>query len=588
MRRHPTIREPRRGLARALAGLVIALAVTALGATPAAAHAVMTSSTPGEGERLPTAPPSVTFTFNEDVDVGLGGVAVFDREGDRVDRGATEQPAPNRAQAALDPDLDEGTYLATYRVLSPDGHVVSDALVFAVGDELDEAAVAGLGDQTDPAADALGIASRALLYGGTLLALGLAFFARVLHDGASDARRYVPIVRIAGLVAVLGAVGKIVALAADATGRGLGAIADDGILGQVLRQGGVGWWLVGLLIGLAAIHVGIGLANRTAAQSVVFYGGLVAAGSFALTGHVTDADPRVAVGVADAVHVAVASVWFGGVVGLVLLLRWRAAASVSGVVDTAGVVIRFSNVAAVTVVLLWVSGAVQAWWTVGDLGALADTDYGRTLLIKLWLVVVALAAAGWNRWRLVPELLDAQDAVDATDTSDLPAEEEGEEAGDAGGEPPAPPRWGRLLRTVRIEAVALALAVVVTAGLVDTPPARIADAAAQPFNETLPVAEDLQVNLSVLPGSVGENELHVTYLDDTGMLTDRVEGLTANLSVPAVDIGPIEEEGDLIGDGHFIISTDSLAVAGTWEIELAVRLDGFDQEQTTFQVPIAG
>lgn len=560
------------GVRLLLTAAAAVLAVLGLSAGPASAHAVMTSSTPGEGERLPTAPEAVTFSFNEEIEVGLGGVSVLDRDGERVDSGTTDQPAPNRASAQIEGDLEDGTYLASYRVVSADGHVISDAIVFAVGDDLDEASVADVGDQADTVSEAVGLIGRALLYGGTLLAIGLAFFARVLHDGASDARRFVPVVRIAVVVAALGALGKVASLAADATGRDVGVVTESGVLSEVLRQGGVGWWLVGLLLGLALVHVGVGLRGRTAAQSLVFYGGLIAAGSFALTGHATDADPRVAIGVADAVHVAVASIWFGGVTGLVLLLRWRSG-NTNAAIDTAGVVIRFSNVAAVAIVVLWVTGLIQAWWTVGDLDGLGGTDYGRVLLVKLGLVAVTLGVAAWNRWRLVPELLDAEDMVESRS-------EEGETA--------APVRWHRLSRTAGVEAVVIALAVLATAVLVDTPPARTADAAAQPFSETLPVGEDLQVNLGVIPGTVGENEFHVVYLDDAGMATDRPEALTVELSLPDLDVGPIEEDGNLVGDGHFIVSTDSMAVAGTWHVDLTVRTDGFDQYETSFQVPIGG
>ena len=62
--------------------------------------------------------------------------------------------------------------------------------------------------------------------------------------------------------------------------------------------------------------------------------------------------------------------------------------------------------AIVTVTALVVAGGVLAWVEVGSLGALVSTAYGRLLLTKLALVGAVLAAAAYNRTRLVPALLD--------------------------------------------------------------------------------------------------------------------------------------------------------------------------------------
>lgn len=542
-------------MVRAMAVIALVAAVLAGTATPASSHAVMVSSTPADGEQLPSAPATVTFTFNEPVTTGLGGITVLNRDAGRMDLGATRQPSPNTVQVQLVTDMASGTYLASYRVVSGDGHVITGASVFAVGEAVDAASVADLSPESDPVVRAATTATNLLLYAGALLAIGLALFSLLVHDGGRDRSRLVPWIQGSAVVGALGAVGLVVTRAAEGTGGGLGAVAESGVLAEVLRQGGTGWWLVGLLMGLAVLVAAAGMAAGPVRQVLVTYGALVAAGSFALTGHTTQADPAVVAGLADAIHMLVAAIWLGGLVGVALVMRWRA-----DPVSTGALVARFSTVAAVSVVVLWVTGVTQAWFTVGSLGALTSSNYGAILVVKLVVVVVTMAMAAWNRWKLLPSLNNPGDTTETATT--------------------------RVRRTVRLEVIALIAVVLITSVLVETPPAATAVAEAQPFNQTLPLAEGVEMNLLVTPGAVGLNELHITYIDDQGLIDDSVESVVVEMNLPAEGIGPIPANGATLGPGHYVVTTENLAVAGVWRIEVVSRVGLFDQLRTTFEVPI--
>jgi copper transport protein len=614
---HPADLQPsrdHRGGATSRSCLAAVVAVAALlgvvvGWAPAAgAHAVLSTSTPAEGERLPTGPSSVTLSFTEPVSLGLGGVSVLDRTGARMDRGATEQPAPNRIRAELQPDLADGTYLISYRVTSADGHVVSGGVMFAVGDVLDAAAVAGLSAATDPATTWAGLLGRLALFGGVLVAVGLSLFLRFSHDGEPDGDRLAHGVRLAAAVGALGALAHVATRAAEATGRGLGVATDTDVISQVLRQGGLGWWLVGVLGGLAVILVGTGVRRSAAGQALVLYGCLVTVGAFALTGHLAPDSAGWLLAAADAVHVGVAAIWVGGLVGMLAVLRWRHHGPVNATAahlsaGTADIVVRVSTTAALSVAVLWATGLAQAWWTVGDWSALTTSDYGRTLMVKLGLVVATMGIAGWNRYRLVPGLLDDQDHLDAALVPDAPTDtgltnEPYSTDGATTLVAPAPagpamvearpPAWSRLLRTVRIEAVVLVAVLAVTAVLVQTPPARTDLAGPQPFNETLPVQAGLDVNLAAVPGTVGRNELHITYITADGSLFDGIESATLEMTLPAQGVGPLTANGSRVGPGHYVVVTEQIAVAGTWRLDVVSRIGAFEQRRTAFDVPIAG
>jgi copper resistance protein D len=112
---------------------------------------------------------------------------------------------------------------------------------------------------------------------------------------------------------------------------------------------------------------------------------------------------------ADVLHLLAAGVWPAGLVPLFLLLR--RARKVAGREDwqsMADVVSRFSAVSLATVLLLALTGTVNAWFLVGSFSNLVAEPYGRWLLAKSILFCVALAIASVNLLRLKPRLLIEQ------------------------------------------------------------------------------------------------------------------------------------------------------------------------------------
>ena len=119
----------------ALVGGFFALAL--LLATPAAAHATVVASTPGDGTRLAAAPKSVTIRFDEPVGLGSAGyLHVTDQTGRRVDARAAYHPGGDGTQVRddLKPGLGDGTYTASFRIVSADSHPVAGTVRFVVGD----------------------------------------------------------------------------------------------------------------------------------------------------------------------------------------------------------------------------------------------------------------------------------------------------------------------------------------------------------------------------------------------------------------------------------------------------------------------
>jgi putative copper export protein/mono/diheme cytochrome c family protein len=114
----------------------------------------------------------------------------------------------------------------------------------------------------------------------------------------------------------------------------------------------------------------------------------------------------------DALHLAAAGAWIGGLLPFVLVMAcalrmrneaWnRVAAEVTR---------RFSAFGIFVVGVLLLTGLSNTWFLVGSLPRLLGTTYGQLLLLKIALVTVMVAIAVINRLVLLPRLRDAVGAT---------------------------------------------------------------------------------------------------------------------------------------------------------------------------------
>ncbi len=528
----------------------VAIAVAAVVMVPprtASAHAVLLATDPVDQTRLAAVPERVTLEFNEPVSVATGGVRVYDGEARRIDDGEPAVTGPDVSVEVAD-DLDDGAFVVTWRGLSADGHAVRGAFTFTVGAgaSVDESVVARLLDEgADRPWEIAAAVSRFLAYGGVLLAAGGVLFLAVVHDGGADRKRLARIVVVAALV---GAVGVVVALpvqAALATGLGPTAITADGAIGDVLGDG-VGWSVATALVGLGLVVASVGRSSSRSWKVAGLVGAGMAAASFAFSGHTRVGSPAWLATGADIVHVVAVATWFGGLVMLAVSLVLRRGRPVA---ERAVLIARFSALAAFLLAAVLAAGLTLAWSEVRALRALTSTTYGWLVVAKVAIVAVVVGVAAWNRWGLLPALVDRQ-------------EDDGEE-------------WAasRLTRTITVEAVGLVLVVAVTALLVNATPARVEAGVGTTFSTTVPLG-DGSANVVVDPNRVGRNALHL-YLTDGAGRPISPQDLTVELSLPAADIGPLRRRPVDIGSGHWFLDTEDLSIGGRWRIELVAQMDRF-------------
>jgi methionine-rich copper-binding protein CopC len=114
----------------AVLGLLFGVLSSIIMATGADAHTALESVSPKDGSTVTTAPTRVVLTFSEPVSASFATVSVSGPSGE-VGSGKAAVDGAVVTQA-LDAPLPNGSYTVAFRVVSDDGHPVSDRTTFRV------------------------------------------------------------------------------------------------------------------------------------------------------------------------------------------------------------------------------------------------------------------------------------------------------------------------------------------------------------------------------------------------------------------------------------------------------------------------
>lgn len=333
--------------------LVTAFLALALPAA-AAAHATLVRTSPANGAVLQRAPQAVRVIFDDDVTRGPGNEVVRNGGGSVLD-GRPRIAGGRTLVLPLRRGLADGAYSVRWSIVSDDGHLERGVFAFAVGigQATPTPALGAGGTGPQPA----NVTARWLFLAGILTAVGIALFALLARP--EDEERVALVLASGAVTAALGA--------ADESHR----VGLDTRAGTALLAGSALAVLVALVAGAATLE------RRALRPALVLALPLVAVPTVA--GHALDRGlPRLNVA-ADLLHVAGAAAWVGALLGLVLLRRVELRLVVGGIA------------------LLAVTGAVRASYELLHVSQLWDTGYGRALLVKTALLLLALALGWWRR-----------------------------------------------------------------------------------------------------------------------------------------------------------------------------------------------
>jgi copper transport protein len=395
---------------------VVALVASAALALPAAAfaHAALLKTVPQASGTVDAPPTQVALTFSEPVEPRFAIVSV-------TDAAAHQETAGPPRRSPTDPDtlivplkhLAQGWYLVYWRVISVDGHPVRSAFTFAVGPNEGPEPQFVIPSTSETAATPKLLVARWLVFLSVMTAIGLA----VLRLGVAR-----PVVRrvdgstLRGVSVAFGVAAGVALVAipvytliatADFAFRSVFAV---GALVPLVRASAFGrsyldlWLCFALFTVAAAVAILVDRPEREQRSLAELLAGLgaVAAGAAVLlvpglAGHAAQTAPRGWSLLFDWAHLVSGSVWVGGLVGLLVL--WRSLPAASRIAGLVVAVPRFSNTALVSVLVLVASGTGASLLHLPTFSSLWQTSYGQALLVKIGLLVVAVALAAVNLLR---------------------------------------------------------------------------------------------------------------------------------------------------------------------------------------------
>jgi copper transport protein len=537
--------------------VVLALIIALLTSGVVLAHASIVRSNPAANAVLAQAPSQITIEFSEFVDPHLSKIDVLYDDGSTADNGdTTRDPANSKVLHVSLKDSRQGTYIVSWRALSEvDGHVTSGSFVYSVGQPID---LAKLGEQGSGAViSPLDMIARALTYIGQAVIAGVVAFRWLVWrpalksaqlDDVVDDRSLPPTKRVLIVALALAGIGTMLMLLAQSANSG-GSIGDW--LGT--RVGRVWLGRVATLIAIGVLLDDIAATARGKWFSTIVSIWLPLQLLFltTLTSHsAAITEPQILPFVADLIHLIATSIWVGGLTMMAFVVP--RVAKTMGDEDRSWLwlrtVVNFSTAAAVAVGVLIITGSYLSFLHVGSWTALIGTAYGRTLLLKLALVGVAMLIGGYNLIVIKPQL---DRAIDQPESGTRIQK--------------------RFRRTVVIEAT-VGLLVLAAAGVLTALP-RSKDpqpmVAAGPLQLTT-TSDDLDMALTIDPARSGASTYTVRLSQNGQPLTNATD-VSLRFTYLTRGLGSAQANLTAASDGAYSANGAYLSLPGEWQISTAVR-----------------
>ena len=596
-----------------LAALLLVAAAARV--THVSAHANLVRSNPASGAVLAAAPTQIQLWFSEQPDPHFSDVQVLDAGRQRVDAGDMHVAPgdPLSLIVGVKTNIPDGFYTVSWKTVSAvDGHLVNGNFPFYVGQPA-QGTVLPSASQAGPTSTGsrptLGtVVTRWLsLLSAVVLLGGFAFFPLIflpalcsamaprpgpgamaaapgsitdaivdglLSAGAVARRRVVALLSLAWLLLAAATLVVAVQQAQTASGADL-----RGVFGAPLRtlllatRFGETWWLhtgMTLIAGIALLTLrGAGGSGRRAAV-ICAIGVFATEGvllSYSLNSHAAALTSLPALATAaDLLHVTAAGLWVGGLVQMTLLVAvcLRALDEDRRPALLAAAIPRFSILASLCVTTLIATGLYQAIRQLPTMEAFWLTGWGRTLMVKLTLLVPLLLLGAANLLVLRPALARA---VALTERAAR-----------------ARALQRRLIAAVAAESLLGVLILLVVGILVNQPPPTAS--ASTPGIHLTSKAEGMTVKLTITPGALGPNHFDAT-VDVRGRPPPDGTQLVFRLTYADADIGTSELPTQALGKGRFSANSSDLSTYGRWQILALVQPPDADEVRTDFTMALS-
>lgn len=438
-----------------LVGLVSLVALLVM-AAPASAAPTLGFSVPNGGDTLPSPPSEVTLIFDEDLKDSFGGLQVFNKAGVPVNTGKS-QVQDFAVRTEIGPITEPGEYKVIFKVglvesqfvftyapptvapgqtvapfpsgrnpvppgqpsiqapgavtppstpaPTPSGPAPSPSDLDHKGFGVTPPNPAGGPDpvevQEAAPTSSIGLwVARFVNYVSITIIVGLLLAGIFLLKEEKQQRQAFEMVGEMAFVWALSAVMVFVMALTVAVTMGLPDALQDGLPQRFAgtRFGKAALIQAGLALALAVVATLVGRGAKFGRETSVLLAG-AALFTPAFWGHAGSSQSLfVAIG-SDWLHLLAVTCWVGGLAVLALFVLRP-----DSKMDVAGASVRFSKVAGISLVVVLVTGTINALMRINTLDLLFSTEWGRLVLIKLGLFGVIALLGLKNRRRMLPAI----------------------------------------------------------------------------------------------------------------------------------------------------------------------------------------
>ena len=567
--------------------LIITIGCLLTGPIPAQAHANLERSEPPNNAVLSESPHQILLWFSETVGVRFSSMRLLDMNGRTIEGlRISQDPAQPRQLIIEVPPLTQGIYSLNWKTLSTsDGHDTQGLLVFGINQAV-EGGVAGAApvDNTPPV---LQFTSRALVDGGlcglfgTLLVTLALLFQQKKNPSLVQAAYYRARQRasnwaiiLAGLALLAGLLQWLAQVLTSAGGSAsLGAVDWSAALPLLVSTPWGNFWLArqALLI-LAAGYLilrRVDMVEESHRQDWVIAVGLVSLVliSYTLSTHAAGEKAPILPLFSTLLHLMSAGMWVGGLVSM-LIIMLPLLFKEGGAFDFFQTVWRgFGRFAFVAVGLTFTTGLFNTAGLVSSSGALLTSLYGKTLLVKVGLVLVVGLLGIGNSLALHPglraflgKILRRPQGWSPFDRNHLPT-------------------------TILIEA-GLGIVVFALAGfLASNPPANTPQdryIGASQTDSLTQSADDLLVTLAVRPNHPGQNIIDVRAASTRRPVPAEILRVIVHMTYQGDSLGTQSADAALVEEGLYRLGGNYFSIPGPWKIDVVVRRKGVPDLTTSF------
>jgi copper transport protein len=435
-------------IVKALRNVALILLAFVLLPTPAAAHLGLQSSSPAQGDTVRSSLTQIRLTFTQAVEPRYTTITLLDNAGNPLSLGTLEPVGEGKTREfvyKLTHPLVAGAFVVQYKTVGADGHVVNGSFDFIVDvpDAVTMTPAAGAPTRVDPQVDEHAgheppattqieplfnsesfpwILARWINFIGLVVMVGAVAFRFAVMQRSVKAFQGDVFLAMDQAVRNVALVAAILALVANfarlwlqsGAVHGSARMWDPALVQPMVLQ--TGWGKAWLAQTVAAI--GFIIATRLRSErpleswiaAALF--AVAAASTPAFAGHAAAVEQMAVVPIFnDAIHLIAASAWVGTLAVLLF-------AGVPAIVrsshmpfnDTATLVRRFSPFALFAAAVAIFTGTVSAFVHIKAIPELWTTPYGKTLSIKLAVVLLTATTGAYN-WKVVSPRLGSEQAT---------------------------------------------------------------------------------------------------------------------------------------------------------------------------------